>query len=448
MFASQSLDRLLSRLGLRSTAQRAWAMYDWANSAMVTVVITAVYPVFFASFAAAGLSNESATLRHSVATTLALAIVALLAPFLGAVADHAPVKKRLLGGFLGLGVVAVGSMYFISRGQWLFASLLFVMANIGANGSFVFYDSLLPHVADRDEIDAVSAGGYAFGYLGGGIVLGLCLLVITSPSLVGLPAGEAISPSDSSLPVRLSLVFVALWWAVFSIPLFRRVSEPDISRLHSGAVEVIRASATEFARTARALGRHKDAFRMLVAFLIYNDGIGTIIRMAAIYGAERGIPSEAIIGSILIVQFVGVPFAFLFGALAKRISAKRAILLGLTVYAGIAVLGYYMSTALHFLILAFLVGTVQGGTQALSRSLFASMIPRESSGRFFGLFAVFEKFAGILGPAIFAAMIVVTGSSRGAILSVIAFFVVGGALLAMVDVEAGRRSAADQTKMT
>ncbi len=448
MSVPRSLDRLLTRLGLRSTAQRAWAMYDWANSAMVTVVITAVYPVFFASFAAAGLSSESATFRHSVATTIALVIVAMLAPFLGAAADHAPIKKRLLGGFLGLGALAVGSMFFISQGQWLFAALLFVLANIGANGSFVFYDSLLPHVADRDEIDSVSAGGYAFGYLGGGLMLGLCLLAITSPAAFGLPSGEATPPTDSSLPVRLSFVAVALWWLIFSIPLFRHVSEPATGRSHAGTMEVIRASAAEMLRTAAALRRHKDAFLMLVAFLIYNDGIGTIIRMAAIYGAERGIPSQAIIGSILVVQIVGVPFAFLFGSLAKRISAKRAILLGLTVYAGIAVLGYYMSTALHFLILGFLVGTVQGGTQALSRSLFGSMIPRESSGRFFGLFAVFEKFAGILGPAIFATMIVFTGSSRGAILSVIVFFIAGGALLSLVDVEAGRRSALDQTSMT
>ncbi len=434
---------MLAKLGLRTKAQRAWAMYDWANSAMVTIVVTAVYPLFFYNYAAAGMSDGVAIFRHSVATTIGLAIIAVLAPILGAMADHTAMKKRMLGTFMGIGVAAVVMMFFIGQGNWLFAAILFVLANRGANGSFVFYDALLPHVAPTEELDRVSTAGYAMGYIGGGLLLAVALVVILNPGLVGLPAGDDLSPSMRSLPTRLAFVLVAVWWVVFAIPLFRHVPEPAVKALsdeerRQGA---LRAAVSRLKRTFRELRRYRNAFVMLLAFLIYNDGIGTIIRMAGIYGTEIGIGRGALIGAIVLVQFVGIPFAFLFGGLAGWIGTKRAIFLGLTVYAGISMVGYFMTTATHFFILAILVGMVQGGTQALSRSLFGSMIPRHESGEFFGLFAVFEKFAGIMGPALFSLMIALTGSSRNAILSVIVFFVVGGLLLLMVNVEEGQKTA-------
>ena len=420
-------------------------MYDWANSAMVTIVVTAVYPIFFSSYAAAGLPGEVATFRHSIATTIGLAIIAVLAPVLGAMADHTAMKKRMLGTFMGIGVAAVVMMFFIGQGNWLFAAILFVLANVGANGSFVFYDALLPHVAPTEELDRVSTAGYAMGYIGGGLLLAACLAVILNPGLVGLPAGDDLSPSMGSLPTRLAFIAVAVWWIVFAIPLFRHVPEPAVKALsdEERLQGALRAAVSRLKRTFRELRRYRNAFVMLLAFLIYNDGIGTIIRMAGIYGTEIGIERGALIGAIVLVQFVGIPFAFLFGGLAGWISTKRAIFLGLAVYAGISMVGYFMTTATHFFILAILVGMVQGGTQALSRSLFGSMIPRHESGEFFGLFAVFEKFAGIMGPALFGLMIALTGSSRNAILSVIVFFVVGGALLLLVDVEEGQKTARD-----
>jgi UMF1 family MFS transporter len=261
--------------------------------------------------------------------------------------------------------------------------------------------------------------------------------------LIGLPAGEGLSPSAASLPARLSFVAVAVWWVVFSVPLFRRVPEPPVRMLgdEERGVGTVRAALQRLRRTIRELRTYRNAFVMLLAFLIYNDGIGTIIRMAVIFGSEIGINRGALIGAVILVQFVGIPFAFLFGGLAGWIGTKRAILLGLVVYAGISVFGYVMTTATHFFILAIMVAMVQGGTQALSRSLFGSMIPRHESGEFFGLFAVFEKFAGIIGPAVFALMVGLTGSSRTAILSVIMFFVVGGALLLLVRVDEGQRIA-------
>jgi UMF1 family MFS transporter len=210
-------------------------------------------------------------------------------------------------------------------------------------------------------------------------------------------------------------------------------------RLSTGAA--LRASITRLGETLRELRGYRYAFLLLIASLIYSDGINTIIRMAAVYGTEIGIPQQAQIAAIVMVQFVGIPFAFLFGAMASRIGTKRAIFIGLAVYAMISVLGYFMHSTLHFFLLAFLVGTVQGGTQALSRSLFASMVPRHKSGEFFGFYAVFERFGAILGPLVFGGVVAATGSSRNAILSIILFFVVGALLLAMVNVTEGQRAA-------
>lgn len=433
----------LARLGLGTSQARAWAMYDWANSAMVTLIVTAVFPIFYKSVAASGLPDAEATYRYGMATTVALAVSAVLSPLLGTVADFTAGKKRYLGWFLALGVLATSLMFFLREGMWAWALVLFMLANIGANGSFVFYDALLPHVAPPGEMDRLSTSGYALGYLGGGILLVVALAMIQAPGLFGLPRGEGLTSAQATLPARLSFLLTAVWWAIFSIPLFRRIPEPPAAPRPAEARlgNAVRDSVRQLGDTLRHLRQYRQAFLLLVAFLIYNDGIGTIIRMATIYGEERQLSRTVMIGAIAAVQFIGIPFSFLFGRLAGRIGAKRSIFLGLLVYVGISILGYYMTTPLHFIILACLVGTVQGGTQALSRSLFASMIPSRSSGEFFGFFSVFEKFAGIIGPLFFAVMVRATGSSQAAILSIILFFVVGGALLALVDVEEGQRQA-------
>ncbi len=442
------LGRLAGQLSLDRPAVRAWMLYDWANSAMYVVIVTAIFPTFFSAVAAAGLSPVEATYRFSLATTLGLSIIAVLSPILGAIADHSAAKKKLLGVFLIFGASAVVAMFFIERGQWMFAAVLFILANIGVNGSFVFYDSLLPHVAAPEEMDRVSTAGYALGYLGGGLFLLACLAIILAPAAFGLPSGEGLTSSQATLPTRITFVLTALWWAGFSLPLFRRVPEPpgralDAEEARLGA---IRASFRRLGHTFRKLRGYRQAFLLLLAFLIYNDGVGTIIRMAAIYGEEIGITRTTMIAAIALVQFVGVPFAYLFGGLAKRVGTRPAIFVGLATYLGISVLGYFMRSDRDFILLAVLVGMVQGGVQALSRSLFASMVPRHLSGEFFGFFAVFEKFAGILGPAMFSVAILLTGSSRVALLSVVVFFLVGGALLARVDVPEGQRIAREEER--
>jgi UMF1 family MFS transporter len=428
---SESPKTWLDRLGLGRPELRAWALYDWANSAFLTTIVAAVFPVYYNNVAAKGLAPEAAAFNFSMGTTIALTVSAIIAPVLGAIADHRPYKKRFLAGFMLLGVVATMAMASIGEGDWAWAIGLFMIANIAVSGSIAFYDSLLPHIAAPHELDTVSSSGFALGYLGGGLLLLLNLAWILQPALFGL--------ANAGVATRLAFFSVGVWWLVFSMPLLRRVPEPVLSRGGHGTIgAATRHALADLRETFTHLRRYRQAFLMLLAFLIYNDGIGTIIRMASLYGAQLGIKEHHLIGALLLVQFVGVPFAFVFGWLAGRIGAKRAIFLSLAVYTGISILGYFLKTAVHFYALAILVGMVQGGSQALSRSLFASMIPRERSSEFFGFFAVTERTAGILGPLTFAAAIALTGSSRGAILSVIAYFVVGALILSRVDIAEGQ----------
>lgn len=422
----------LRALGLDRPELRAWALYDWANSAFVTTVVTAVFPVYFSAVAAAGLPPAAATVRFATASTVALVLVALVAPFAGAAADRAPLKKPLLGAAAALGIAATLGLAFVGRGDYRLGEVLFAAGNVGLMGSFVFYDALLPHIANSEEVDRVSAAGYALGYLGGGLLLVGNLVMLSHPGWFGL--------ADAAAASRASFVTVAVWWAVFSLPLFLRVREPAIAAAPGGA-GALREAWGRLARTGSALREFKPAAILLVAYLFYNDGIGTIYRMAAIYGAEIGLESGPLLATLAAAQFASIPFAFGFGALGARIGARRALFLSLAVYLGISVGAFFLRTEAHFFLLAMAVSVVQGGAQSLSRSLFATLVPRDRSAQFFGLFGVTDKVSGVLGPLVFAAVTSATGSSRYAVTSVAAFFVVGGGLLAFVDVPAGQRLA-------
>jgi UMF1 family MFS transporter len=435
---------LLSRLGLHRPELRAWAMYDWAVSSVQTTIMVAVFPVYFVNIAKSSLPESRATQAIATANTIVAIVLAVLSPILGAVSDYVAAKKRMLGASMIVGAAAVAGMFFVQQGDYRLALVLFVISLIGATASTVFYDALLPHIAAEDEMDRVSSAGYAIGYIGGGLLLALNLAWILKPAWFGLPSGPGLSSAQRTLPTRLALLSVAVWWVVFSIPLFRKVPEPPRTRepdeLGSGGAALV-MPFVRVIETFRALRGYKQAFLMLLAFMIYNDGIQTIQKMAATYGKELGIEDSVLIASILIVQFVGFPFSFLFGAIAARIGAKATIFIGLLVYAGISILGFYMRTATHFILLAGMVATVQGGTQALSRSLFASLVPSHKSGEFFGFYSVFEKFASIFGPLLFWITIATTGNSRNAILSVIFFFAVGALILSRVRVREGQQAA-------
>ncbi len=435
----------MERLGLHRPELRAWATYDWAVSSFQTTIQVAFFQIYFMSVAAIDLPGEGTRLQAwANVNTIAAVLVAILSPILGAFSDVAAAKKRMLALFMLLGVAAVGGMYFIDRGEYQLASLLYIAATVGATASVVMYEALLPHIASNEEIDRVSSAGYALGYIGGGVLLAINVAMFLFPARFGFPVSSDGLSREGTLPIRAAFLTVAAWWLLFSIPLFRRVREPARTREPDEILTANRLLVTPFVRlgeTIRALRTFKPAFLMLLAFLVYNDGIQTIIRMATAYGVEIGIEQQSLIIAILIVQFVGFPFAFLFGALAGRIGAKRAIFIGLLAYTLISIVGYFMQSARDFYILAFLVGMVQGGTQALSRSLFASMIPAHKSGEFFGFYSVFEKFASIGGPLLFAATIQLTGSSRNAILGVIAFFIVGAWILSRVNVAEGQRLA-------
>lgn len=403
-------------------------MYDWANSAVQCTIVTAVFPLFFSRVAAAGLPGAVATERFAWVTTLGVATVALLGPLLGVLADIRAWKKRLLAVCIVVGVLGTVAMTSISEGQWAWALGLFLVVNVALTTSFVFYDGLLPHVARRDELDRVSTAGYALGYIGGGLLLALNLAWILAPARWGL--GSTLAAT------RLSFLSVAVWWALFSVPLFRTVPEPP-AVAGEASVSLVRQTWHTF----QQLRRHRHALWMLVAFLLYNDGIQTMIKMAAVYGSEIGIDMNAQIAAIVLVQFVGVPCAFAFGWLADQVGPKPALYGAIAVYLLISVIGYRMTTTAEFFLLAVLVGMVQGGAQALSRSVFARLIPAARSTEYFGFFSVFEKIAGIFGPLTFGAAVSLTGTSRPAVLLLIVFFVLGALALTRVDIAAGEREA-------
>jgi UMF1 family MFS transporter len=424
---------LRRRLGLESPQAWAWALYDWANSVFMTTVLQ-LFPIYFARVVSHGQTAAAAGERYSWATAAGMLGVGLMAPLLGAAADHGRLKKPLLGAFMLLGVTCTAGLAAVGPGDWLVAVALFVLANVGASGSIVFSDSLLPHVAPRGDADRVASGGFALGYLSGGLVLLLNLAWVRSPRTFGLPDAEAA--------LRLSFLTAAAWWLVFSLPVLRRVPEPPAA-LAAGELGLGHAAAAllRLRQTFRDLRRYRHLFLFLLAFLVYSDGIGTIVRMGTLYGTELGVPTGTLVGAVLLIQFLGVPCTLAFGALARRVGPKLPILVTLGVYALVTVVAYRARGTGDFLLLAVLIGTVQGGAQALSRSLFATLVPQHKSSEFFGFFGVFEKLGGVLGPALFASVIGATGSGRGAVLGLAVFFVLGGGLLARVDVAAGQAAA-------
>jgi UMF1 family MFS transporter len=426
--------RLSASLGLNRKELRSWALYDIANSAFATTIMVAVLPLYFHDSLAQNLPEHLRTAYWAYFNSATMIAVALVSPSLGYVADVFGAKKKFLAVFTATGILSSIALAWVQPGQWLFAGLLFVLGCFSFFVGNIFYEALLPHIADDKEIHRVSNSGYAVGYLGGGVLLALNLAWIMSPQTFGL--------DDTASGIRLSFISVGLCWLLFSLPLFRHVSEPNAPdskahRVWQTSLEAI----FQLKKTFAQLKHYPDVLMFLLAFWAYSDGIGTIMNMATIYGREVGIGTNDLIIAILVVQFLGVPCAFAFGPITDRVGPKKVLMVTLLVYTGISIVGYFMTTTWHFWVLAIGVASVQGASQAISRSVFAQMIPLKHSGEFFGLFSVSSKFAGLFGPLVFGVLAEQTGGSRLSVLFIVLLFIVGMVLLSRVDIERGKRRA-------
>ncbi len=407
-------------------------MYDWANSAFATTIMAAVLPVFYSQYYAAELPGHVATSYWGYTQSIGVLFVALLAPILGAISDYSSNKKQFLRFFAYMGMIASVLFAFVGEGWYVLASILMIIGTIGYSGGNVFYDAFLPEVAKGKDIDKVSSAGFAFGYIGGGILLAINLLMIMKPHFFGFPSTVEAT--------KVSIASVGVWWFVFSIPLFKNLKEKKVA-VQEQKGSYVSIGFKRVGETFKTIRQYKQLLIFLFAFWMYNDGISTIIKMATAYGSEIGIGTNDLIAALLITQFVGIPFTFFFGWLAGKIKVKPALLITLWIYVGIVVLGYFMTSALHFYLLAICVGFVQGGAQALSRSIYGRLVPENKKAEFFGFYGISSKFAAIVGPFVFSTVGLLTGSSRLGILALVVFFLVGIFLLKFVDIEKGEREA-------
>lgn len=406
----------------------SWALYDWANSAFATVVIAGFFPIFFKQYWAADLQATESTFVLGAANSASSILVAIIAPFLGAVADQLSARKKLLLFFAFIGITTTAALHWVAEGHYLAAALFYVVASLCFSSSTLFYDALIVEVADEDRLDRVSAWGYALGYLGGGLLFASLVLMVLSPQRFGF--------DDAAQVVRLSFPITAAWWAVFSIPLMIFVSEKPPARSIT-AWTATRAAARQLYRTFQDLRRLRVILLFLVAYWCYIDGVDTVIRMAVDYGLALGFQSNDLITALLITQFVGFPSAILFGRIGERFGPKTGIMIAIAVYGGVTAWAANLSSVREFYVLAVIIGLVQGGIQSLSRSLYARLIPPDKTAEFFGFYNMLGKFSAVIGPLAVGWVALATGSSRISILALLVLFGIGAVLLSFVDVRKG-----------
>jgi UMF1 family MFS transporter len=417
-----------------------WAMYDWANSAFATTVMASFFPIFFKEYWTVGTDPVVSTAQLGFANSAAGILVALMAPVLGAIADRGEAKKKFLLFFAAVGIFMTSALYLVPRGSWEAAAGCYVAAMVGFAGSIIFYDSLLTTVALEARRDFVSSLGFSMGYLGGGILFALNVWMTLSPASFGLPSsGEGI---------KLSFLSVGLWWAAFSLPLIFLVRE-RAGTVKKTPTAVIREGIGQLRDTLREIRHLKTIFLFLAAYWLYIDGVDTIIVMALDYGLSIGLKAEDLIVALLITQFIGFPSALFFGRLGERIGAKRAILIGIGVYLFISVYGAFIEDKREFFILACIIGLVQGGVQALSRSFYSRIIPADRSAEYFGFYNMLSRFATVAGPILVGTTALLarsmgyqgTTASRISIVSVAILFLAGGFFLSRVDERKGKKEA-------
>lgn len=429
-----------------------WAAYDWANSAFATTVMAGFFPIFFKKFWSYGADVNMSTAMLGFGNSIASLIIALLAPVMGAIADKGSIRKKFLIFFAYFGALMTACLFVVQKGEWAFAIFIYTAGIIGFSGANIFYDSLLPVVADENKIDYVSSLGFSMGYLGGGLLFLINVLMTLMPERFGL--------ADAASAVRFSFLTVALWWGGFSVltilwvPETREGKEPEASSIK---LKVILEGFKQFFETLKKIRKLKTVALFLLAYWFYIDGVDTIIRMAVDYGLSLGFESNDLIVALLIVQFVGFPAALFFGRLGEKWGTKKSIYLAIFIYMGITIWGAMMTQKYEFYVLAVAVGLVQGGIQALSRSYYARLIPRGQEAEYYGFYNMLGKFAAIIGPALMgivgltARRIMMPPSptveqikavgmeaSRWSIASVIILFIIGAVLFYFTDEEKGR----------
>ncbi len=419
-----------------------WALYDWANSAFATTVMAGFFPLFFKQYWSIGTDVNTSTAQLGLGNSIASLAVALSAPILGAIADRSGLRKKFLLMFTYLGILMTTALFMVGKGQWKLAIVVYVMGIIGFSGANIFYDSLLLAVAPRNRLDWISGLGFSMGYLGGGLLFLLNVLMTLMPERFGI--------ADPAQAVRFSFVSVGIWWAVFSIPLTVWVKD-EPSKVKEPLLESIKRGLTKFLSTLKKIRQLRTVFLFLLAYWFYIDGVDTVIRMAVDYGISLGFSSTSLIKALLMVQFVGFPAALAFGKVGELWDVRKAIYLGLVVYVGITIWGMLMAQEWEFYVLALMVGLVQGGVQALSRSFYSRLIPADESAEFFGFYNMVGKFAAILGPALMGIIGITvkrvllistpypdqmerisTIATRASIGSVLLLFLAGGLLLYFV----------------
>jgi len=432
-----------------------WALYDWANSAFATTVMAGFFPIFFKTFWSHGVHANLSTARLGFANAVAGLIVALMAPVLGAIADAGSARKKFLIFFAYQGALMAAALFWIPRGGWQWAAAVYVLGVIGFSGANIFYDALLPLVSDEDRIDYVSGFGYALGYLGGGLLFLVNVIMTVKPHLFGL--------ADAAQAIRYSFLSVAVWWGGFTVLTILWLPKEKSTSTGQGVLRTIRQSLNGLMATLKTVGRMKTVLLFLLAYWFYIDGVHTIIRMAVDYGIALGFETDDLITALLMVQFIGFPAALLFGKLGQRWGARKGIFWGLWIYFGVTLWATRIDARHEFYILAAMIGLAQGGVQALSRSFYTRLIPQNRSAEFFGFYNMLGKFAVIIGPALmgiaglWARSIMLPSSptpqqletigqlaSRWSIASVALLFLIGGVLFYFVDERKGRHEVNSQ----
>ena len=408
----------------------AWSFYDWANSAFATTVMAGFFPVFFKEYWSTTDSVTLSTWYLGLGNSIASILVAVLAPFIGAIADRGTAKKKLLIFFAFLGIIATGGLWIVNQGHWQIAILFYIIASIGFMAGNIFYDSLLPAVASKDKFDYTSSMGFSLGYIGGGLLFLINVLMYLQPHFFGIPDGETA--------IRLSFISVAVWWAVFSIPIILFVKEPKI---HDpiGICSAVKEGWGQLISTLTKIRKLKVVGTFLMAYWLYIDGVDTIIRMAVDYGTSIGFSASSLITALLLVQFVAFPATLIYSWFSSKIGIKNAIYIAIIGYTFITIFGVFVSKEWHFYVLAIMIACFQGGIQALSRSMYSRIIPKNQAAEFFGFYNMLGKFAAIIGPPMMGYIGLITGNPRLGILSIIILFISGGLLLTKVDLQEGER---------